>query len=76
MRPLMERLAKAGQRGITVSVTHKPWNGQTYDYFENMIIEIRRVDGSWIYDFTLFDRWIEFMTSCGVGPYIYCYSVI
>lgn len=76
MRPLMERLAKAGQRGIMVSVTHKPWNGQTYDYFENMIIEIRRVDGSWIYDFTLFDRWIEFMTSCGVGPYIYCYSVI
>ncbi len=76
MRPLMERLAKAGQRGITASVTHKPWNGQTYDYFENMITEIRRVDGSWTYDFALFDRWIEFMTSCGVGPYIYCYSVI
>lgn len=76
MRPLMERLAKAGQKGITTTITHKPWNGQTYDYFRNMITEIRRVDGSWTYDFTLFDRWVEFMLSCGVGPYIYCYSVI
>ncbi|ADV42795.1 DUF4091 domain-containing protein [Bacteroides helcogenes] len=76
MRPLMERLAKAGQRGITASITHKPWNGQTYDYFENMITEIKRADGTWIYDYTVFDRWVEFMRSCGVRPYIYCYSVI
>lgn len=76
MRPVMERLAKAGQRGITASITHKPWNGQTFDYFENMITEVRRVDGTWIYDFTVFDRWVDFMKSCGVGPYIYCYSVI
>lgn len=76
MRPLMERLAKAGQRGITATITHKPWNGQTYDYFDNMITEVRRVDGTWTYDYTLFDRWVEFMKSCGVGPYIYCYSVI
>lgn len=76
MRPLMERLAKAGQRGITATITHKPWNGQTYDYFENMITEVRRIDGTWTYDYTLFDRWVEFMMSCGIGPYIYCYSVI
>lgn len=76
MRPLMERLAKAGQQGITASITHKPWNGQTYDYFENMITEIKRADGTWIYDYTVFDRWVEFMRSCGIRPYIYCYSVI
>lgn len=76
MRPLMERLARAGQRGITASVTHKPWDGQTYDHFEDMITVIRRADGTWTYDYTVFDRWVEFMRSCGVGPYIYCYSVI
>lgn len=76
MRPLMQRLACAGQRGITASITHKPWNGQTYDYFQNMITEIKKVDGAWMYDFTVFDRWVEFMQQCGVGPYIYCYSVI
>lgn len=76
MRPVMERLAKAGQRGITATICHRPWNGQTYDFFYNMITEVRRVDGTWSYDFTLFDRYVEFMRSCGVGPYIYCYSVI
>lgn len=76
MRPLMQRLARAGQRCITASITHKPWNGQTYDYFENMITEIKKADGTWMYDFTVFDRWVEFMQQCGVGPYIYCYSVI
>lgn len=76
MRPLMERLAKAGQDGITTSITHKPWNGQTYDYFENMITEIRKVDGTWLFDYTVFDRWVEFMLSCGIRPRIYCYSVI
>lgn len=76
MRPLMERLAKAGQDGITTSITHKPWNGQTYDYFENMITEIRKADGSWLFDYTVFDHWVEFMLSCGARPLIYCYSVI
>lgn len=76
MRPLMQRLARAGQRGITTSITHKPWNGQTYDYFENMITEIKKADGTWMYDYTVFDQWVEFMQQCGVGPYIYCYSVI
>lgn len=76
MRPLMERLARAGQKGITASITHKPWGGQTYDYFENMITEIKRADGTWMYDYTVFDRWVEFMQSCGIRPYIYCYSVI
>lgn len=76
MRPLMERLAKAGQGGITTSITHKPWNGQTYDYFENMITEVRKADGTWLFDYTVFDRWVEFMLSCGIRPRIYCYSVI
>lgn len=76
MRPVMTRLAAAGQRGITATITHRPWNGQTYDAFGNMITEIKRVDGTWQYDFSVLDRWVEFMQSCGVGPYIYCYSVI
>lgn len=29
-----------------------------------------------MYDYTVFGCWVEFMHSYGVGPYIYCYSVI
>lgn len=32
MRPLMKMLADAGQKIITATLTHKPWNGQTEDY--------------------------------------------
>lgn len=37
MHPIMKRLADAGQKVITASITHKPWNGQTEDAFESML---------------------------------------
>lgn len=76
MRPLMERLAAAGQKVITCSVIQHPWNGQTYDPFESMIAKMKQVDGSWKYDYTVFDRWVEFMMSCGVTEQIDCYTIV
>lgn len=76
MRPLMERLADAGQKVITASITHKPWNGQTLDYFESMVTWIRRLDGSWEFRYDVFDRWVEFMMSCGIDKEINCYSMV
>lgn len=76
MRPLMTRLAQAGQKVITTSIMHKPWNGQTEDPFESMVTWIRKVDGSWEYKFDVFDRWVEFMTGCGVTGQINCYSMV
>ena len=76
MRPLMERLAAAGQKVITASIMHKPWNGQTHDWFESMVTWIRKVDGSWAFCFDVFDRWVEFMMSCGIDQEIGCYSMV
>ena len=76
MRPLMKRLADAGQKIITASIMHKPWNGQTEDYFDTMITWIKRVDGTWAFDYTLFDRWVEFMMSVGIDKQINCYSMV
>ena len=66
MRPYMEMYRQAGGKVITASIMHKPWNGQTYDYFETMITWMKKADGSWSFDYTVFDRWIEFMMSVGV----------
>src|SRR5699024_3522477 len=33
LKPLLEMLAGAGQKSITVSVLDSPWGGQTYDQF-------------------------------------------
>ncbi|WP_303014498.1 glycoside hydrolase domain-containing protein [uncultured Bacteroides sp.] len=76
MRPLMKMLANAGQKIITATLTHKPWNGQTEDYFDTMVTWIKRADGTWLFDYTVFDRWVEFMMSVGIDKQINCYSMV
>lgn len=76
MRPIMKMLANAGQKIITASIMHKPWNGQTEDYFETMVTWIKRADGAWAFDYTVFDRWVEFMMSVGIDKQINCYSMV
>ena len=53
MRPLMKMLADAGQKIITATLTHKPWNGQTEDYFDTMVTWMKRADGTWAFDYTI-----------------------
>lgn len=33
-------------------------------------------DGSWSYDYTIFDRWVEMMFSLGIDKMINCYSMV
>lgn len=76
MRPVMSRLAAAGQKVITATVMQHPWNGQTEDAFGSMVTRIRRWDGSWTYDYGVFDRWVEFMMSIGIDRQINCYTMV
>ena len=76
MRPIMKRYAEAGGKVITASIMHKPWNGQTYDPFESMVTWMKKADGTWWFDYTVFDKWVEFMMSCGVKKEINCYSMV
>ena len=76
MRPVMAHLARAGQKVITATVMDRPWNGQTEDAFGSMVTKIRRADGTWLYDYTVFDLWVEFMMSLGIDKQINCYTLI
>ena len=76
MRPVMKQYAEAGGKVITCSIIQRPWNGQTEDPFESMIAKMRTLDGTWIYDYTVFDRWVEFMMDCGVTKQIDCYTLV
>lgn len=76
MRPVMKMLADAGQKVITATIMHKPWNGQTEDHFDGMVGKTKKIDGSWSYDYTVFDRWVEFMQSVGISKQINCYTLI
>jgi len=76
LKPLMKTLADAGQKAITVSLNKRPWGGQTYDQFEGMIDWTKKADGSWEYDYTIFDNWVQFMMDLGVKNQISCYSMV
>lgn len=76
MRPIMKNLADAGQKVITCSIIQHPWNSQTYDPFESMITKIKTLDGTWAYNYDVFDRWVEFMMSVGIIKQIDCYTLV
>ena len=76
MRPDMQNYVDAGGKVITASIMHKPWNGQTYDPFESMVTWLKKADGTWCFDYTVFDKWVEYMMSLGVKKQINCYSMV
>ncbi len=76
LKPLMKRLADAGQKVITVSLNKRPWGGQTFDQFEAMIEWKKKKDGSWEYDYAIFDTWVQLMMDLGIKNQISCYSMV
>jgi len=76
MRPLMKMLADAGQKVITATLNMDPWNNQCYDAYADMIIWTKNKDQSWVFDYTIFDRWVEYMMDLGINKMINCYSLL
>ncbi len=76
LKPLLTMLAEAGQKCITTSIIHKPWGGQTYDFFESMINWIKNSGGGWDYDYSVFNQYVKFAHDCGITEQINCYSMV
>ena len=76
MRPLMKMLADGGQKVITATLNIDPWNNQSFDAYSDMIIWTKNEDQTWIFDYTVFDKWVEFMMDLGVNNMINCYSLL
>ncbi|QJB35287.1 DUF4091 domain-containing protein [Chitinophaga oryzae] len=76
MKPYMQMLANAGQKCITATLIYDPWNSQTEDVYSTMIKWTKKKNGTWSYDYTIFDKWVEFMMGLGIKKEINCYSMI
>ena len=76
LRPLMKMLADAGQKVITTTLNKRPWGGQTEDAFGSMVGWNKKSDGTWQYDFSIFDQWVQFMMDLGIKAQINCYSMV
>lgn len=69
-------LHAAGQKVITTTLNKDPWNHQCYDAYEDMIKWTLKKDGTWSYDYTIFDKVIKTMMDVGIYRYINCYSML
>ena len=77
MKPVMKRLADAGQKAITCSLIDEAWNAQTYDWFPPMIEWIKGKNGTMRWNYANFDKWVSFMINeVGVKGQISCYTMI
>ena len=75
MEPIWKALADCGCKALTVTLLDLPWNHQCYDGYHSMIGRTKNADGSWTFDYSLFDEYVDFGRKCGLGPDIACYSM-
>lgn len=76
LRPYMKALARAGQKVVSAILFYEPWGRQSFDKFDPMVETYLRADSTWAFDFSIFDRWVEFMDECGINSRINCYSMV
>ncbi len=77
MKPLMKRLADAGQKAISCSLIDEAWNEQTYDWWPSMIDWIKGKDGKMRWNYANFDKWVTFMLQdVGIRGQISCYTMV
>lgn len=79
LAPLVEKYKSLGATSVTTTMNEDAWNGQTYAKssikYPSMIRWEKQADGSFRYDFTHFDRYVQFYRERGVGKKIVIYSI-
>ena len=78
LRPYLTMLAKAGQKCVTTTLIDYPWGGEKpcYDDYRDMIRWTRKKDGSWVYDYSIFDRYVRLAMDCGITDRINGYTMV
>ena len=76
LRPYLAALGRAGQRVVTAILFYEPWGEQTHDLFDPMVQTTKKSDGTWEYDYTVFDKYVELCGEYGINKQINCFSML
>ncbi len=68
--------ADAGGTYITTYGVHSPWSDNEYAIEGGMIEWIKHKDGSWKFDYNIFDQYIELAMSVGIDKAITIYTPV
>lgn len=76
LRPYLEALGKAGQKVVSTIMFYEPWGNQSHDKFSAMVTTTKKADGTWSYDYSIFDKYVNLCAECGIKEQINCYSMV
>ncbi len=78
LKSYLTMLAAAGQKCITTTINDRPWGWEKpcYDDFRSMIDWTKKSDGSWEYDYQIFDSYVNLAMECGISKQINCYTMV
>ena len=76
LSPYNRLLADMGQKTVTATLIDEAWNRQTYDAFRSGVQAVKHADGTWSYDYTVFDKIVETAAADGLTGQIDCYSML
>ena len=68
--------AEAGGTYITTYAVHSPWSDNSYRIEGGMIEWIKQRNGSWKFDYTIFDEYVKLCMECGIDRAITIYTAI
>ena len=71
----LELYRKIGGDAITVTVVEDAWNSQTHDPYPSMVKWTRKADGTFSFDYTDMDKWIELCMKHGIDKQIKAFSL-
>lgn len=71
----IELYKKAGGTSITVTITEDAWNSQTPDPYPSMVKWTQNKNGSFSFDYTDFDYFVELNQKCGLDGNIMAFSI-
>ena len=86
LKPIMEIYKGIGGHAVTTTIVEDAWDGQTYAddssaghdqkiHYPSMIKWQMDANGVMRYDFTNFDKWVQFNKDLGMGDKIILYSI-
>ena len=76
LRPYLQALGKAGQSVVTTILFYEPWGEQSHDKFSAMIQTIKKANGTWAFNYDIFDKYVELCAEYGIDKQINCYSMV
>ncbi|MFI5193269.1 MAG: glycoside hydrolase domain-containing protein [Chitinophagales bacterium] len=72
----LQLYADAGGKYITTYAVHSPWADNSYMIEGGMIEWIKKKDGGWKFDYTVFDTYVELAMRVGIDKAITIYTAV